>query len=48
MKGNMNGILRCVDQLVEDNAGLIPFAERVRQYAQMFDDEGILTYLDAA
>ncbi len=46
MKGNIKGILRYIDQLVEGDPALAPFTEQIRQYAQAFDDEAILTYLN--
>ena len=46
MKGNMNGSLRQIDQLVQNNPPLKPFVDTIRQYAQGFDDEAILEFLD--
>ena len=46
VKGNIKGILRYIDQLVEGDPDLAPFTEQIRQYAQAFDDEAILTYLN--
>ncbi|MEM9245010.1 MAG: ATP-binding protein, partial [Cyanobacteria bacterium P01_F01_bin.153] len=48
MQGNMNRILSYVDDLVQQNAALRPFADQIRQYAQAFDDEAILAYLARA
>ncbi|MEM6502908.1 MAG: ATP-binding protein [Cyanobacteria bacterium P01_C01_bin.89] len=48
MQGNMNRILSYVDDLVQQDSALRPFAEQIRQYARAFDDEAILAYLEQA
>ncbi|MEM9771500.1 MAG: ATP-binding protein [Cyanobacteria bacterium P01_D01_bin.73] len=46
MQGSINNIIRYVDDLVKQDSTLRPFAEQIRKYAQAFDDEAILTYLE--
>lgn len=48
MKGNMKAILRYLKDLAETNPSLIPFATKVSQLAETFDDEAILVCLDRA
>lgn len=48
MKGNMKGIIRYLEDLVITQPHLTPFAAKVTQLAEAFDDEAILHCLDRA
>jgi CheY-like chemotaxis protein len=48
MKGNMKGIIRYLEDLVITQPHLTPFAAKITQLAEAFDDEAILHCLDRA
>jgi signal transduction histidine kinase/ligand-binding sensor domain-containing protein/DNA-binding NarL/FixJ family response regulator len=43
--GDFLGLAALLDQLAADNAVYAPFCTEVRAYAERYDDDGILTYL---
>lgn len=48
MKGNMKAIIRYLEDLVKTHPQFTPFATKVTQLAEAFDDEAILHCLDRA
>jgi CheY-like chemotaxis protein len=46
--GNFVGLTTVLDQLASDNAVYAPFCAAVRVYAERYDDDGVLAYVDQA